>query len=73
MQHVGWGVHLAHVDHDGLRDLLLINGHVYPEADQLPEIRYGQPRLFYSHVGDGKFTDLSARAGRGISTSLSSR
>ena len=30
MQYVGWGVHLADVDHDGRRDLLMINGHVYP-------------------------------------------
>jgi hypothetical protein len=73
VQHVGWGVHLADVDHDGRRDLLMINGHVYPEADQTPEIRYRQPRLFYWHVGGGKFRDLSARAGAGISTLASSR
>ena len=68
MQYVGWGVHLADVDHDGRRDLLMINGHVYPEADRTPEIRYRQPRLFYWHVGDGKFRDLSTQAGAGIST-----
>jgi hypothetical protein len=73
VQHVGWGVHLADVDHDGRRDLLMINGHVYPEADQTPEIRYRQPRLFYWHVGGGRFRDLSTRAGSGISTSASSR
>jgi enediyne biosynthesis protein E4 len=73
MQFVGWGVHLADVDHDGRRDLLMINGHVYPEADRTPEIRYRQPRLFYWHVGGGKFRDLSAKAGTGISIALSSR
>ncbi len=73
VQHVGWGVHLADVDHDGRRDLLMINGHVYPEADQMPEIRYRQPRLFYWHVGGGKFRDLSAQAGTGISMRSSSR
>jgi hypothetical protein len=73
MQYVGWGVHLADVDHDGRRDLLMINGHVYPEADRTPEIRYRQPRLFYWHVGAGKFKDLSTQAGSGISTRLSSR
>jgi enediyne biosynthesis protein E4 len=72
-QFVGWGVHLADVDHDGRRDLLMINGHVYPEADQTSEIRYRQPRLFYWHVGGGKFRDLSTQAGPGISTALSSR
>jgi enediyne biosynthesis protein E4 len=73
VQYVGWGVHLADVDHDGRRDLLMINGHVYPEADKTPEIRYQQPRLFYWHVGGGKFKDLSSQAGGGVSTRLSSR
>ena len=67
-QYVGWGVHLADMDHDGRRDMLMINGHVYPEADKTPEIRYRQPRLFYWHVGGGKFKDLSAQAGSGVST-----
>jgi enediyne biosynthesis protein E4 len=73
MQFVGWGIHLADVDHDGRRDLLMINGHVYPEADRTPEIRYRQPRLFYWHVGGGRFKDLSTNAGAAISTRLSSR
>ena len=73
VQYVGWGVHLADVDQDGRRDLLMINGHVYPEADRTPEIRYRQPRLFYWHVGNGKFRDLSTQSGPGISAVLSSR
>jgi hypothetical protein len=73
VQYVGWGVHLADVDQDGRRDLVMINGHVYPEADQTPEIRYRQPRLFYWHVGGGKFKDLSKQAGAGMSVALSSR
>jgi len=72
-RYVGWGVHLADVDHDGRRDLLMVNGHVYPEADRSPEIRYRQPRLFYWHVGNGKFKDLSTQAGAAISAALSSR
>ena len=36
MQYVGWGIHFLDVDHDGLRDLLMMNGHVYPEAERLP-------------------------------------
>jgi hypothetical protein len=73
VQYVGWGVHLADVDHDGWRDLLMINGHVYPEADRTPEIRYKQPRLFYWHVGGGRFRDMSNASGPGISMRLSSR
>jgi hypothetical protein len=73
MQYVGWGVHLLDVDHDGRRDLLMINGHVYPEAEKNTEIGYRQPRLLYWHVGDGRFKDISERAGPAIGASWSSR
>jgi hypothetical protein len=73
MQYVGWGVHLLDVDHDGRRDLLMINGHVYPEAERTPEIGYRQPRLFYWHVGDGRFKDMSEAAGPGVTAEWSSR
>jgi hypothetical protein len=72
MQYVGWGIHFADVDHDGLRDLLMINGHVYPEAARLPGQQYHQPRLLYWNVG-GRFKDLSADAGPGIREPWSSR
>ena len=62
MQYVGWGVHLLDVDHDGRRDLLMVNGHVYPEAEQLPgAAATAQPRLLYWNVGGGRFKDISDR------------
>jgi hypothetical protein len=73
MQYVGWGVHLMDVDHDGRRDLLMINGHVYPEAEKNTSIGYRQPRLLYWHVGDGRFKDISDRAGPGVAATWSSR
>jgi hypothetical protein len=72
-EYVGWGVHLLDVDHDGRRDLLMINGHVYPEVDRKPGLRFRQPRLFYWNVGGGKFKDLSAAAGPAIDEAWSSR
>jgi hypothetical protein len=72
MQYVGWGIHFADVDHDGLRDLLMINGHVYPEAARLPGQQYHQPRLLYWNVG-GRFKDMSGDAGPGIREPWSSR
>jgi hypothetical protein len=73
MQYVGWGVHLFDVDHDGRRDLLMINGHVYPDVEQRPGMHFRQPRLFYWHVGGGKFKDLSATGGAALSADWSSR
>ena len=51
MDYVGWGVHLLDVDHDGRKDLLMINGHVYPEVEKTPGLRFHQPRLLYWNVG----------------------
>ena len=73
MEYVGWGAHFFDVDHDGRRDLLLVNGHVYPEVERRPEIHYRQPRLFYWNVGGGRFKDLSATSGAGIREAQSSR
>ncbi len=72
MEYVGWGAHFLDVDHDGRRDILLINGHVYPEVERRPEIHYRQPRLLYWNVG-GRFKDVSSTAGAGIRDAQSSR
>jgi hypothetical protein len=73
MEYVGWGIHLLDVDHDGRRELLMVNGHVYPEVEPGTEMRYRQPRLLYWNVGQGRFKDVSDRAGPGISAAWSSR
>ena len=73
MDYVGWGVHLLDVDHDGRKDLLMINGHVYPEVEKTPGLRFHQPRLFYWNVGGGKFKDISANSGPAIDEARSSR
>jgi hypothetical protein len=73
LEHVGWGVHFLDVDHDGRRELLMVNGHVYPEAEAGTEMRYRQPRLLYWNVGGGRFRDVSGRSGPGISAAWCSR
>jgi hypothetical protein len=73
-QYLGWGAHFLDVDHDGRKDILLINGHVYPEVDRMGiSASFRQPRLFYWNVGGGKFKDLSTSAGAGISALWASR
>jgi hypothetical protein len=66
-QYLGWGAHFLDADNDGRKDILIVNGHVYPQVDEskLPT-RYKQPKLFYWNVGGGKFKDLSEAAGPGI-------
>jgi hypothetical protein len=73
-QYLGWGAHLLDVDHDGRKDILLINGHVYPEVDRMHiNASYRQPRLLYWNIGGGKFKDLSASAGPGVTATWASR
>jgi hypothetical protein len=73
-QYLGWGAHFLDVDHDGRKEILIVNGHVYPEVDRMHlNISFRQPRLLYWNVGGGRFKDLSNSAGAGISAAWSSR
>jgi hypothetical protein len=73
-QFLGWGAHFLDVDHDGLRDVLIINGHVYPEVDDAKlSTTFRQKRLLYWNVGKGQFVDFSDNSGPGISDAWSSR
>jgi len=61
-------------DNDGWPDLLLVNGHVYPEVDsQHLGSNFQEPRILYHNNGNATFTDISAAAGPGITTAISSR
>ncbi len=73
-RYLGWGANFIDVDHDGRRDLLIVNGHVYPEVDRMQSSAgFRQPRLLYWNVGAGKFIDISSESGAGIAEKWSSR
>jgi hypothetical protein len=73
-RYLGWGATFLDVDNDGWPDILLVNGHVYPEVDTSHlGSSYKEPRLVYWNSGDGKFKDISARAGPGCTEPESSR
>lgn len=64
---LGWGAVFADTDNHGYPDLLLVNGHVYPEVDSAKlGSFYREPRLFYRNLGNGKFQDLSKTSGPGL-------
>ena len=66
-QYLGWGTTFFDFDNDGWPDLLLVNGHVYPEVDkQHLGSTYPEPRILYHNNGNGTFTDISSEAGPGI-------
>jgi hypothetical protein len=73
-KYLGWGAMFFDFDNDGWPDLLLVNGHVYPEVDsQHLGSTFQEPRILYHNNGNGTFTDISADAGPGITTPNSSR
>jgi hypothetical protein len=73
-KYLGWGTMFLDFDNDGWPDLLLVNGHVYPEVDsQHLGSAFQEPRILYHNNGNGTFTDISAGAGPGITAVNSSR
>jgi enediyne biosynthesis protein E4 len=73
-QYLGWGAMFFDFDNDGWPDLILVNGHVYPEVDsQHLGSNFQEPRILYRNNGNGTFADISASAGPGITNVSSSR
>ena len=65
---VGWGCALLDVDNDGWRDILLVNGHVFPEVESLTgsDLRYRERSVLYRNLAGERFEDISEEAGPGI-------
>src|SRR5438067_4175445 len=73
-QYLGWGTMFIDFDNDGWPDLLLVNGHVYPEVDKYKlGSEYQEPRILYHNTGKGTFEDVSNSSGPGIVTKASGR
>jgi hypothetical protein len=73
-QYLGWGTMFLDFDNDGWPDLLLVNGHVYPEVDkQHLGSNHQEPKILYHNTGNGTFDDISAEAGPGITMASSAR
>lgn len=71
---VGWGCAFLDFDNDGWTDLLLVNGHVFPEVERKKiDIHFKDRRILYRNLHDGKFEDVSEKAGAGITDRHSSR
>jgi hypothetical protein len=73
-QDLGWGTMFMDLDNDGWPDLLVVNGHVYPEVDSgRLGSSYREPRIIYRNLGNGKFQDISKTSGPGITLAEPSR
>jgi len=62
--YVGWGTAFFDMDNDTWLDLLVANGHVYPQIDTLETgPRFREPLLLHRNNRDGTFDEVSKQAG----------
>jgi hypothetical protein len=68
-KYVGFGVDFVDLDNDGWQDIFIANGHVYSQlAGRKLHLTYRQPKVVYRNLGNGRFQDVSAKAGDAILT-----
>lgn len=65
---LGWGTQFVDLDLDGFQDLIAVNGHVYPRADNIPRLKrmgagYRQRPLVFRNRSGQTFTEIGARLG----------
>jgi hypothetical protein len=66
-QYLGWGVQFFDFDLDGFLDMVVANGHVYPEVDQHDiGTNYRQRNHLYRNLRNGKFEEMGVKAGPGF-------
>jgi hypothetical protein len=64
--YVGWGTGFVDFDNDGWPDLLVVNGHVYPQIDfaqSRTQMGFRQDFLLHRNLGNGMFEEISEQAG----------
>lgn len=68
MPFVGFADGFLDYDNDGWKDLLIVNGHVYPQVDEHPEWgnSYAQRHLLFRNLHNGKFDLVPAVEGTGL-------
>ena len=62
--YVGWGDAFVDLNNSGWQDLILVNGHVYPQVDSgAAGTSYREPKLVYLNQRNGSFVEASADTG----------
>jgi hypothetical protein len=65
--YVGWGDAFVDLNNSGWQDIVLVNGHVYPQVGNTKTgISYQEPTLIFQNQHDGSFKDVSAASGVAI-------
>ena len=73
-RYLGWGCGFVDLDNDGWLDVFVAHGHVYPEVERAGiDVPYKEPKIVYRNLRNGRFEEVSARAGPGVSLLRSAR
>ena len=71
---LGWGVGFFDMDNDGWLDILVANGHVYPEvSSSRTEAPYAEHKYLYRNLRNDRFEDVTTKAGPGMNAAASAR
>ena len=71
---LGWGTVFFDYNNDGWKDVMVVNGHVYPAVDDHQwGTSYAQQPLLFKNLKNGKFERVGAAPGSGLATAWCSR
>jgi hypothetical protein len=73
-EQLSWGCAFFDPELDGDLDIVIVNGHIYPQVDDFPELeeKYAQTPLLLRNSG-GRLEDVSSEAGPGFAEPMSAR
>ena len=71
--YLGWGVGFVDMDNDGLLDVFVANGHVYPDVEKTGTSTYRQKNQLFRNVGRGRFRHITSEVAGGLLVEKSSR
>ena len=71
---MGWGTGFFDADNDGLPDLFVANGHVYPDIGRFGiSTKYRQRKQLFRNLDGRRFRDVAGESGGGLAAEHSSR
>jgi len=71
---VGWGDAFLDLDNSGWLDIIMVNGHVYPQVDNgKTGTAYREPKLVFQNQRDGTFKNVSSLTGSAVTVPQVSR